>query len=168
MSPVEAMIEAQGRVRPMARHDVPVVAALIARLCLVDHADHADHADRADRTAPPLDAAALEAGLRAPASRLHGLVAERFGYVVGYALLEADAAGEALDLRQLFVMEGSRGLGLGHRLVGAAADVARAAGCRRLVTRPPLASVHAPGFYAALGFQARGAAAATEYMRALP
>lgn len=162
MSPVEAMIEAQGRVRPMARHDVPVVAALIARLCLVDRADGAD------RAAPQLDAAALEAGLRAPASRLHGLVAERFGYVVGYALLEADAAGEALDLRQLFVMEGSRGLGLGHRLVGAAADVARAAGCRRLVTRPPLASVHAPGFYAALGFQARGAAAATEYMRALP
>ncbi len=156
MSPVETIIEAQGRVRPMARHDVPVVAALIARLC------------RAEGAASQLDAAALEAGLRAPASPVHGLVAERFGYVVGYALMEASADGDALDLRQLFVMEGSRGLGLGHSLVGAAADIARKAGCRCLITRPPLASVHARGFYTALGFQARGAAEAAEYMRALP
>ncbi|HWJ69632.1 MAG TPA: GNAT family N-acetyltransferase [Sphingobium sp.] len=150
----EVRIDARGRVRPMARHDVPVAAALVARLCLARGA------------APCLDAAALEAGLRSPASQLHGLVAERFGYVVGYALTESRADG-ALDLQQLFVMEGSRGLGLGRALVAAVVAMARDAGCRSIIARPPLASVHARGFYAALGFGTDDAAPGC-YRRALP
>lgn len=138
----------------MARHDVPVVTALIARLC-----------GEADMP-PGLDAVTLESCLRAPAGPLRGLVAERFGYIVGYALMEVGGAGDLLDLQQLFVMEGSRGRGLGRGLVDAAMATARESGCRALVARPPLASVHAPGFYGALGFQADGAAA--DYVRALP
>lgn len=136
--------EARGRVRPLARHDVPVVAAMIARL-----------AGRRERL-PRIDAATLETELRAPAPRVQGLVAERFGYVVGYALVTMDAPSRALALRQVFVIEGSRGRGLGRALAEAAADLAREAGCGRIVAHVPVDCPHAWGFYAALGFDSAG------------
>lgn len=143
----KAVIEGQGRVRPMARHDVPVAAGLIARL--------ARHYDER----PTIDAARLEADLLAGAPAFHGLVVERFGYVVGYALMtpreSASPATRVLDLHQLFVIEGSRGLGLGRALAGSVVDVAREAGCGLIVARAHAANSHARGFYGALGFQPR-------------
>ena len=138
---VEIKNEAQGRVRPMARHDVSVVAAMIQRL-----------------GGPALcaDIAALDAELRAAASRRRGLVAERFGYVVGYALMTTDEAGNALHLQQLFVIEGSRGRGLGRALVEAAADLAREMGHRRVRADAPAEAPHARSFYHALGFEESG------------
>ena len=155
----EAVIEAQGRVRPMARHDVPVAAGLIARL--------ARHYDER----PAIDAAGLEADLLAGAPAFHGLVAERFGYVVGYALMTpgegASSAARTLELHQLFVIEGSRGLGLGRALVGSVMDVARETGCGLIVARAHVANIHARGFYGALGFQPRDGVA-TDFIMTLP
>ena len=136
--------EARGRVRPLARHDVPVVAAMIARLVVRQEGP------------PRIDAATLETALRAPAPSIQGLVAERFGYVVGYALMVMDAMPHILDLQQLFVIEGSRGRGLGRALAKAAADLAREAGCDRLVAHVPAGRSHAQGFYTALGFENDG------------
>ena len=138
---VEIRNEAQGRVRPMARHDVPVVAAMIQRL---------------SGQALCADIAALDAELRAVASRRRGLVAERFGYVVGYALMATDEAGNALHLQQLFVIEGSRGRGLGRALVDAAADLAREMGHRHVRADAPAEAPHARSFYRALGFEESG------------
>lgn len=132
--------EARGRVRPMARHDMPVVAAMIARLA------------RQHEMASYIDVIALEAELRATAPRVHGLVAERFGYVVGYAVAAVNEVACALDLQQVFVIEGSRGRGLGRALAEAAIDLACEAGCCRVVAHAPTACPHARGFYDTLGF----------------
>ena len=136
--------EARGRVRPLARHDVPVVAAMIARLA-------GQH-----EGLPHVDAATLEAELRTPVPRVRGLVAERFGYVVGYALVAMDEPMRALNLQQIFIIEGSRGRGLGRALAEAAVEMAREAGCGRLVAHVPANCPHARGFYAALGFDGAG------------
>lgn len=139
--------EAAGRVRPIERHDVPVVSGLIARL-----ARH--HGDD-----PLVDVARLEADLFAPVPWLHGLVAERFGYVVGYALLtpryRAQMTQRGLDLHHLFVLEGSRGLGLGRLLVDAAVDHARRARCGFLLVGTSAGNEKAQAFYRALGFEPR-------------
>ncbi|MBN8829745.1 MAG: GNAT family N-acetyltransferase [Sphingomonadales bacterium] len=139
------IIEARGRVRPMERHDVPVVSGLMARL-----ARH--HGD-----APAIDAAGLEADLFGPAPALHGLVVERFGYVVGYALMthidRAQPSQRELALRHVFVLESSRGLGLGKQLVGAARAYGREAGCAFLAVGAPPENRRAQDFYRTLGFE---------------
>jgi GNAT superfamily N-acetyltransferase len=139
--------EARGRVRPMMRHDLPVVSGLIARL-----ARH--HGDR-----PAIDVSRLEADLFAPVPWVQGLVVERFGYVVGYALMTARYHAQwtrrGLELDHLFVLEGSRGLGLGRKLVAAVIDHARTEGCAFLKVGTHADNAHAPAFYAAIGFSER-------------
>lgn len=86
--------EETGHVRPMERHDLATVAGLMGLA-------------RAD---PALLApGALDQALFGSTPSLSAFVAERFGYVVGYALCGAEVA-------QLYVMRGSRGLGLGAKL----------------------------------------------------
>ena len=142
------LLDARGRVRPMERHDVPVVSGLIARL-----ARH--HGDD-----PVIDAARLEADLFAPLPWLRGLVVERFGYVVGYALMtqiyRAQLTQRGFDLHHLFVLEGSRGLGLGKRLVSAALEQGRHEGCAFLAVGTHPENAKAQDFYRTLGFEARG------------
>ena len=89
MSNIIEITEEAGLVRPMERHDQAVVAGLMARA-------------RARDPLAPDPAILAEPGLSA-------FVAERFGYVVGYALVGQEIA-------QRYVMEGSRGLGLGAKL----------------------------------------------------
>lgn len=142
------IIEARGKVRPIQRHDVPVVSGLIARL-----ARH--HGD-----VPAIDAARLEADLFGPAPWLHGLVVERFGYVVGYALMthiyRAQLTQRGLDLHHLFVLESSRGLGLGRQLVDAALAYGRQEGCAFLAVGTHRENGKAQAFYRTLGFEPRG------------
>ena len=131
----------------MARHDVPVVAGMIARL-----ARH--HGDE-----PAIDAARLQADLFVGTPWLRGLVVERFGYVVGYALMipryRAQATERGLDLHHLFILEGSRGLGLGRLLVEAVAQVAREEACGFLLVAAEAGNHKAQDFYRSLGFEDR-------------
>ncbi|WP_231848751.1 GNAT family N-acetyltransferase [Sphingobium sp. SYK-6] len=142
--------EGRGRVRPMDRHDLAVVADMIVRL-----ARH--HGDD-----PAIDAARLEVDLFGETRWLHGLVVERFGYVVGYALLvpryRAQLTLRGLDLHHLFVLEGSRGLGLGRLLVAGAQAAAREAGCAFLTVGARAENGRAQDFYRSLGFQPHQAA----------
>jgi len=147
MSRSDQSRDIETRARPMARHDLPVVSAMIARLA-------AHHGDT-----PLVDPARLEADLFGAGPWLHGLVAERFGFIVGYALLtpryRAQLTQRGLDLHHLFVMEGSRGLGIGRLLVAAAADHARARGCAFLAVGTSAENVRAGDFYRANGFVPR-------------
>jgi len=138
----DVKIEARGRVRPMARYDAPVVAAMMARLV------HQRDAQ------PSIDAITLGDKLATTSPLCHGLVVERFGYVVGYATMAVDEIANALVLQQIFIIEGSRGRGLGRALVEAAADLARQAGYRRIVARAPTGRAY--GFYDALHFDDAG------------
>lgn len=134
--------------RPMERHDLPVVSGMIARL-----ARH--HGDD-----PAIDLARLEMDLFAPMPWVHGLVVERFGYVVGYALMtpryRAQVTQRGLDLHHLFVLEGSRGLGLGRQLVSSVVDYARQSACGYLTVGAHPENRHAQAFYGSLGFEAYG------------
>ena len=131
----------------MERHDLPVVSSLIERL-----ARH--HGDQ-----PRIELASLEADLFTPAPWVHGLVVERFGFVVGYAMMtqryRAQFSQRGLDLHHLFVIEGSRGLGLGKALVEAVVDFAKQADCGFLMVGAQAENRHAQGFYSALGFEPR-------------
>nr|WP_250890471.1 GNAT family N-acetyltransferase [Sphingobium nicotianae] len=110
---------------------------------------------------PLIDAARLQADLFGPVPWLHGLVVERFGYVVGYALLtplyRAQLTQRGLDLHHLFVIESSRGIGLGKLLVDAALTFARAEGCSYLAVGTHADNHRAQDFYRTLGFEARAA-----------
>lgn len=143
----EDMQDGRGRVRPMARHDLPVVSALIARL-----AQH--HGDTAW-----IDISRLEADLFAPSPWIYGLVAERFSFVVGYALMTqryiAQRTERGIDLHHLFVIEGSRGLGLGRQLVASVVDFAREAECSFLDVGTRADNRQAQAFYRSLGFAPR-------------
>lgn len=147
MSRSDMLQDIETGVRPIARHDLPVVSAMIARLA-------AHHGD-----APLVDPARLEVDLFGPEPWLHGLVAERFGFIVGYALLtpryRAQLTQRGLELHHLFVMEGSRGLGIGRLLVAAAADHARARGCGFLTVGTSAQNVRAGDFYRTSGFVPR-------------
>lgn len=144
MSPAINRSEEAGLVRPMERHDLAVVSGLIARL-----ARH--HGDE-----PALEVAGLARDLFGAEPGLHGLVAERFSYVVGYALIipsgHRPCSGRGLELHHLFVLEGSRGLGLGRKLVEGAADVARDRGYDVLMAGAHPGNRNAQAFYEALGF----------------
>jgi GNAT superfamily N-acetyltransferase len=98
-------------VRIMERYDLAVVSGLMT--CLARH--------EGDRV--PVDVVGLQADLFGPVPLLQGLVAERFGFVVGYALMQpryrAQISPRILDVEQLYVHEGSRGLGLGRQLLAA-------------------------------------------------
>jgi predicted N-acetyltransferase YhbS len=151
------MLDDAGLVRPLERHDLPVVAGLAAR--------------RARHFGDPLgiDAIELAAALRGPEAKLRGLVAERFGHVVGYVLLAPAAfAGEgerATALVQLFVLESSRGLGLGRKLVAGAGNVARDQGSALLLAGERGDDARAAGFYRACGFAGAGQGGAGLRMR---
>jgi GNAT superfamily N-acetyltransferase len=140
--------EDAGLVRPMERHDLPVVAGLIARLAQ-------GHGD-----ASVVDRGALERKLFGSAPWLRGFVVERFDHVVGYALVErryrAQFSERDLELCQLFVLHGSRGLGLGRRLVDAVVADARAAGCGAVTAGATPGNSGAPAFLGACGFAAPG------------
>lgn len=143
----EEAAETEGHVRPMERHDLAVVSGLIARL-----AQH--HGDK-----PAIDIARLEADLFAPTPWLHGLVVERFGFVVGYALMipryRAQLSQRGLDLHHLFVLENSRGRGLGRQLASAVVDYARGTGCAFLVVGTAAGNGRAQDFYRSFGFEPR-------------
>lgn len=124
-------------VRPMQRHDLPIVAAMMARLV------------HERRDAEPMDAAILQSLLFDSAPALLGLAAERFGCTVGYALARRDRNDLILD--QIAVMEGSRGRGLGRMLVLHMRDVRDDSGCARLLAAPGSAGIHGAGFYDAIG-----------------
>lgn len=130
----------------MERHDLPVVSGMIVRL-----AQH--HGDDA-----LIDLARLEADLFGPGPWLHGLVVERFGFIVGYALLtpryRAQSSQRGFDLHHLFVLEGARGLGLGRQLVAAVVDHARQAECGFLRVYAARQNGRAQDFYRSLGFDA--------------
>ncbi len=130
-----------GLVRPLGRHDLPVVAAMAARL--------AGHEDEGKTC--PLDVVGLHTALFGTDVALHGLVVERFEHVVGYALAKHEG-GEA-ELAHLFVHPGSRGLGLGRMLVDAAIRHARAAGYPTLRVGDQAAGETARAFYEACDFQ---------------
>jgi GNAT superfamily N-acetyltransferase len=93
----------------MERHDLAMVSGMMT--CLARH----------NGDLVPVDIAGLAADLFAPVPLLHGLVAERFGFVVGYALMlpryRAQISPRILDVEQLYVHEGSRGRGLGRQLI---------------------------------------------------
>lgn len=124
-----------GLVRPMGRHDLPVVAGMAARLT------------GNEGEACPLDVAGLDTDVFGTGAALHGLVAERFDYVVGYVLVRHDA-GEA-QLAHLFVHPGSRGHGLGRMLVEAAIRHAQSRGSSTLRVDDQAASATARAFYRA-------------------
>jgi len=68
--------------------------------------------------------------------RVHGLVAEADGDLVGYALFyptySSFRTAPALWLEDIYVEPRVRGLGVGRRLLGAVASFALARGCSRL------------------------------------
>lgn len=142
-------LEAEGHVRPIERHDLAVVSGLIARL-----AQH--HGDK-----PAIDIAQLEADLFASTPWLHGLVVERFGFVVGYALMipryRAQLTQRGLDLHHLFVLENSRGRGLGRQLVSSVLDYARETNCAFLLVGTAVDNGRAQDFYRSFGFETRNA-----------
>jgi GNAT superfamily N-acetyltransferase len=139
--------ETHGHVRPIQRHDLPVVSDLIARL-----AEH--HGDQ-----PEIDMAHLEADLFAPAPWVHGLVVEHSGVVVGYALMipryRAQRTQRGFDMHHLFVLEDSRGRGLGRQLVASVIAYAREARCDFLVVGTAADNNRAQDFYRSFGFEAR-------------
>lgn len=147
MSLSELVSETESRVRPVERHDLAVVSGMIARLAR-------QHGDE-----PSIDVARLEADLFGPTPWLHGLVVERCGFLVGYALMtsryRAQLTERGLDLHHLFVLEGSRGLGLGRKLVISVVEFAREARCSFLVVGAAADNERAHRFYRALGFEPR-------------
>lgn len=132
-------VDDAGMVRPLDRHDLPIVAAMMARIA------------HQQRDAEPMDAAILHSLLFDSSPRLLGLAAERFGCTVGYALIRPEQ--DSLILEQIVVMEGSRGLGLGRELVDRMRDLGDERGCRMLVAAPQAGMQHADGFYASVGLR---------------
>lgn len=126
-------------VRRMQRHDLPIVAAMMARLA------------HQRRDAEPMDVAILQSLLFDSTPALLGLAAERFGCTVGYALAGVD--GNDLILQNIAVMEGSRGLGLGRLMMLHMRDLREDTGYARLLAAPESAGVHSVGFYDAVGLR---------------
>jgi GNAT superfamily N-acetyltransferase len=89
------------------------------------------------------------------AAQLHLFVALRGGEAVGYATtattVETWTAAPYAELDCLFVHEGTRGAGVGALLVAAAADAARADGCRELQWQTPAWNEGAIRFYQRIG-----------------
>jgi len=130
-----------GQVRPMGRHDLPLVMGMMAAQA------------RAENGEPVLPVTELDATLFGPTARLHGLVVERFDLVVGYALLDPAPAGRAPCLRHLFIQPGSRGRGLGRMLIDRAARDGQGRGLMADMTGR---DGRARAFCAACGFVLRG------------
>ena len=87
-------------------------------------------------------------------------VATEDGEVVGFATLAgSDGDGGQLELEDLFVAPDRMRQGIGRRLVGDAAAIARRRGARRIVV---VANPHARAFYEDVGFRADGETA-TEF-----
>lgn len=149
--------EHSARVRAMERYDLAVVSGLIQRLAR-------QHGDQ-----PAIDPAMLETDLFCATPWLHGLVVERFSYVVGYALMtpryHAQFTQRGLDLHHLYLLEGSRGLGLGRRLVDGVIAFARDADCRFVLVGAQGSNICAQRFYEAVGFLPR---AGGDFTMALP
>lgn len=134
-----------GQVRPMGRHDVPLVMGMMAAEA------RANGDERGGGTMLP--SASIDAALFGPAPRLYGLVVERFDAVVGYALLDPTPAPEAPGLRHLFIQPGSRGRGLGRMLIDRAAGGGPGRG---LVADMSGRDSRARAFCTACGFVLRG------------
>ncbi|GAB2512949.1 GNAT family N-acetyltransferase [Nocardiopsis aegyptia] len=138
------------RVRPARREDLPRVAALAA--------EHAAF-EKAPPPAPDLAERLAALLFDTPEPRLACLVAESAGgEVVGYATCSPEvstwAGREYLSMDCLFLRDGTRGQGLGARLVDAVVAEARRRGLDEVQWQTPVWNTDAARFYDRLG--ARG------------
>jgi GNAT superfamily N-acetyltransferase len=147
-------------VRPIARHDLAMVAGMMTRLA--QH--HGDPAAVAGQGGAPVDMAGLDADLFGPVPLLHGLVAERFGFVVGYALMlpryraqvSRPVLPRILDVEQLYVHEGSRGRGLGRMLMAGITAHAQREGFTVLAAGQLTENARGHEFFERIGFAPGG------------
>jgi len=141
------MAEAEMLVRPMEAGDLSAVARMVGALA-------AHHGDTATTNSALLARDTLG---ETPWCRV--LVAERAGRIVGYAsfvpFLWLAYGMRAYDMQHLYVEGDARGAGVGKALVAAGADMARAAGCARIIVGTAEENVAAQGFYRSLGFEER-------------
>ena len=113
-------------VRPPRPADIARLWEMVLALAAYERLEH-QVSGSADRLARDLFDAA---------PRVHGLVAEADGDLVGYALFyptySSFRTAPALWLEDIYVEPRVRGLGVGRRLLGAVASFALARGCGRL------------------------------------
>lgn len=103
------------------------------------------------RTTP--DEIAAELARREPL--LHAVLAERRGEAVGVCVWLSYFStwkGPGIYIQDLFVAEGARGSGLGARLIGEAARIAKGRGARIVRLAVDAANARAVPFYLRLGF----------------
>lgn len=135
-----------GQVRPARPADLPQVAGLAAEHAAYERAAPPP-GDLADRLATLLFAGS--------ASRLHCLVAEVGGKVVGYATCSAEVSTQAgreyLHMDCLFLRADHRGGGLGRQLVDAVIALAGRLGLAEVQWQTPPWNTGAIRFYERLG-----------------
>ncbi len=132
---------------PAIRAAIPGDAAQLHAL-IQDHAAH-------ERSRAPLTVAELAALLAADPPPIRVLVAEQAGRILGYVAVTFDwslwRARPYGQLEGLFVAAGTRGAGLGARLLDAAVERAAEAGLDRLEWQTPAWNADAIRFYRRAG-----------------
>ena len=135
-------------VRPATASDAADLERLIRALAAFDGVPERVRFTRAQ----------LAAALSGAAPRLHALVAERGGVVLGFVSYTVDFAiwtgGEIVRVDDLFVTGTCRGQGIGRRLLAAVADLALARGAAACWEVEP-ANAAAQAFYRSLGVELR-------------
>jgi ribosomal protein S18 acetylase RimI-like enzyme len=147
--------------RPAATSDVPALAKL-GRSSFVDAFGHLYSADNLDRFLEQAYSPGLiEAELANPV-RLYR-VAERDGQLVGYCkigfevTLDHDAKGRrVMELKQLYLLGGETGSGIGTALMAWALDEARTRGFDDVILSVWSGNHRAQRFYARYGFEKIG------------
>jgi len=132
-------------IRPALAADAETLALLCAEHAAFEHIAYeaAGHAER------------LRQGLAA--GRLQAWLAQGPGGVVGYAAVTVDfstiSARPYLHLDCLYLREAARSMGLGQRLLQAAASAGQLADCREMQWQTPAWNSGAIRFYERLGAQ---------------
>jgi len=116
------------------------------------HAEIYHHDYGFDHTFEALVAEILADFLKARAPQDRAFIAERDGQRLGSIFCKREDA-EVAKLRLFLLVEQARGLGLGHRLIDACVDHARACGFKRMVLWTQTNLTAACALYARHGFQ---------------
>lgn len=134
------------QIRQIIEKDIPDVLPMI-------HALAAHHGDTGVITEDELHRDAL-----GPSPWVRVLVAEGLGYAALCPLSQLQFGVRGMDLHHIFVVESARGCGVGHALIDAAIECAKAEGARYLTVGTHPENVHAQDIYRSAGFEEFNAA----------
>ncbi|WP_161958690.1 GNAT family N-acetyltransferase [Ferruginivarius sediminum] len=143
------VIDTPVTVRRAEPADAATLAAMLAELATSE-----------GKTVPPASEAQLAEWLGGDDPPFHALIAGRggadLGYLVFYRTFSLFKATPVLLVENIYVRHTARGLGVGRKLLTAAAGEAAARGWRRLELNVRAENDSAAGFYRRLGFTKPG------------